>query len=158
EAMHLFARTDSNGKFNLHYGLIPGNYSLWAVPPVGMKPPAAEPASARALGWLRTYYPGTADAQAAANIPLSPGGQLLDIEIRLVAAPTHTIRGILFNSDGTPAAKVRVSLHDDDGISRSPKDSLLDQGVHVETKPDGVFEIPAVTDGSYRLSAEIARS
>jgi len=82
ETMHLFARTDSNGKFNLHHYLVPGNYSLSAIPPVGLKPPAPEQDSGRVLGWVRTYYPGAADAQTAANILLRPGGQLLDIEIR----------------------------------------------------------------------------
>jgi hypothetical protein len=132
-----------DGKFMLL--LYPGQeYTLAVSPPMGLKPPDPDPETGRAKAWARTWYPGVASADAASKIVLPPGGQLLDVELKLQALPVHAVRGIVLMPDGKPAAKVQVAVGED---HRTPM-------AHTRTGDDGAFDLPGVLDGDWRLSAE----
>jgi hypothetical protein len=84
--------------------------------------------------------------EGAGKIVLAPGGEVTDIELKLLPAAAHAVRGVLLNPDGTPAPKVMISLGED-------LPPLADELV-VQSKPDGTFEFPAVVDGEWRLTAD----
>jgi hypothetical protein len=138
------SRTDANGRFELHDNLLPDAYTLSVVPPPDLKPPDPEPGNDRVWNWTRTYFPGVATPEAASKITLLPGGQVSDLELKLLAVPAHAVRGVLLNPDGEPVPKVAISLSEDLAL------------VSTESRPDGRFEFPAVVDGEWRLSAEAA--
>ncbi|MDR3700934.1 MAG: carboxypeptidase regulatory-like domain-containing protein [Candidatus Sulfopaludibacter sp.] len=138
--------TDKDGKFSEMQ--FPGDLSvLSAVPPSGWKPPDPDPDTGQARAWVRTYYPGVADEAAAQKIVGRPGVWQTDIELKLVAVPTHSVRGIVLNPDGTPAAKVPVAVGED----------FFTPVVRAQTKADGTFEFPAVADGLWRVSSDVER-
>ncbi|MGO9261561.1 MAG: carboxypeptidase regulatory-like domain-containing protein [Bryobacteraceae bacterium] len=140
--------TDATGKFELRP--LPGGYILSVVPPPGLKPPNPdpepdpEPHSARVLVWARTFYPGVALPEAASKIVAQPGGEVSNIDLKLVAVPVHAVRGVLLNPDGSPAPKVAITLTEEAG-----------QAHRAESHSDGAFEFPAVVDGEWPLSAEV---
>jgi Carboxypeptidase regulatory-like domain len=134
--------TDAHGKFEVQ--LMPGTYGLFVDPPKDFKPPDPEQ-DGPALAWTRTYYPGVAIADGASKIVVLPGGEILDVELTLLAVPAHAVRGVVLNPDGTPAPKVAVAVGQGPG-SRS-----------VESKPDGTFEFSAVAEGEWPFSAEAQR-
>ena len=137
--------TNEEGTFNLP--VYPGAaYTLDVVPPLALKPPDPEPEGGRALGWTKTYYPGVARPESAAKINLPPGGDLLDIELKFQAVPTHALRGVLLNPDGTPAVKVPIVACQDAMVPR----------LRVTSGADGTFELPLV-DGPSLLSATLQR-
>ena len=137
--------TDSHGKFELRR-LLPDAYTLSAVPPPGLKPPDPEPESDRARAWTRTYYPGVAVREAASRIVLRPGGEVLDIELKLLAVPAHAVRGVLLNPDGKPVPNAKISLGE--GF-------LNPLAFRVVSELDGTFVFPAVADGEWGLSASL---
>jgi hypothetical protein len=138
--------TDAEGKFTLP--IFPGvAHTLMVIPQAGWKPPDPEPGTGRVLGWARTYYPGVATREAAMKIILPPGGELRDVELKLVALPVHAVRGVLVNPDGSPAAKVAITL------GQEPRTPAL----KTESRADGTFEFPAVVDGAWRFAAEVER-
>jgi hypothetical protein len=133
--------TDAQGRFEVQ--LMPGTYGLSAIPPPDLKPP--DPAKGGpALAWRRTYYPGVGLAEAASKIVVLPGGEVLDLELKLLAVPVHAVRGVVLNPDGTPAPKVTIARVDMPRIPSLP----------VESRPDGTFEFPAVAEGEWLFSAE----
>jgi hypothetical protein len=140
----LTTRTNAEGRFDVHQFLLPGAYTLSVVPPLGIKPPDPEPDNDRVLNWTRTYYPGVALPEAASKIVLQPG-ETLDIKLELLTVPAHAVRGVLLNSDGTPAPKVQITL------AEGPN---LPQVSRAESKTDGTFEFPAVVEGEWSLLAE----
>jgi hypothetical protein len=140
--MAFTGNTDSHGTFEVQ--LMPGAYGLSVVPPPDLKAPDQEK-DGPAMAWKRTYYPGVADPDGASKIVVLPGGQALDIELKLLAVPAHAVRGVVLNPDGTAAPKVRIALGE---VLRS---------VTVESKADGTFEFPAVAEGEWRCLAETQR-
>jgi hypothetical protein len=146
--------TDATGKFELRPDA--GSYILSVLPPTGFKPPTPEPDSDRRLVWARTFYPGVARLDAASGILLRPGSEISNIEIKLLAVPSHAVRGLLLNPDGTPAPKATITLGDEQEpssghpmLKRDPARTL-----RAETNSDGAFEFPQVADGEWRLAAE----
>ncbi len=117
------------------------------VPPTGWKPPDPDPDTGQARSWVRTWYPGVAEEAAAQKIVGRPGVWQTDIELKLVAVPTRSVRGIVLNPDGTPAAKVAVVVGED----------FFTPVVRAQTKADGTFEFPAVADGLWRVSSDVER-
>jgi Carboxypeptidase regulatory-like domain len=140
--MTFMGNTDAQGKFEVQ--LMPGTYGLSVVPPPDLKPPEPE-LEGPVLAWKRTYYPGVALAEGASKIVVLPGGEVPDVELKLLAVPAHAVRGVVLNPDGTPAPKVAIALGEE-FLSAS-----------VESKPDGTFEFAAVPEGEWRFSAEVQR-
>jgi hypothetical protein len=140
------ANTDATGKFELLLERR-GAYVLSLAPPIDLKPPAPEPDSAAMLVWTRSFYPGVPRLESASRIAVS--GEVAGIQMKLLAVPAHAISGVLFNPDGTPAAKAAVTL--DDG--QRPRFQATP--ARTESDADGVFEFPQVVDGDWRLAAEV---
>ena len=134
--------SDAQGAFEVQ--LMPGAYGLSVLPPPDLKPPEPEP-EGPILAWTRSYYPGVALPEAASKIVVLPGGEVADVELKLLAVPTHAVRGVVLNPDGTPAPKVAITLAEE-----FPPRS-------VETGPDGAFEFAAVPEGEWRFSADVQR-
>jgi hypothetical protein len=147
--------SDATGKFELR--LEPGAYMLSVLPPTGLKPPSPEPDSDQGLVWTRTFYPGVARLEAASKIVLWPGSELSGIEIKLLAVPSHAVRGVLLNPDGTRAPRATVTLGEEQdpmsGHPEFPRDPA--RTLRAETNSDGAFEFPQVADGEWRLAAEV---
>jgi hypothetical protein len=86
-----------------------------------------------------------AGPEGASKIVVLPSGEVLDVELKLLAVPAHAVRGVVLDPDGTPAPKVVVTL----GEALHPRS--------VESKLDGTFEFPAVAEGEWRFLAEAQR-
>jgi hypothetical protein len=147
--------TDATGKFELH--LDPGAYILSVLPPTDLRPPVPEPGIDERLIWTRTFYPSVAGLEAASKIMLRPGSESSGIVIRLLAVPSHAVRGILLNPDGTPASDATITLGEQQDpasghpmFKRDPARTL-----RTETNSDGAFEFPQVADGEWCLAAEV---
>jgi hypothetical protein len=138
------ARTDSKGRFSID-SVIPGqtNYTLRVEPPPAGKPP--EPAG-RPRAWASTFYPAAARREQASPIVLSAGSDVQGLEIKLLAVPTHAVRGVLLNRGGSPAPKVSIALWETGSRRRA--------AYHAESNANGAFEFPAVGEGEWRLHAE----
>lgn len=149
ETFFISAGTDDQGNFQLSVPPDSPTYVLSAAAPIGGKPPAPDPETGQKLGWVRTFYPRAAVRDQAAAIALQPGGNFDGLEIRLLALPVHTVRGVLRNPDGTPAAKVVVDMREEGPHGNAPYDA--------ETAADGAFEIPDVVDGVWQVLAEPQR-
>jgi hypothetical protein len=134
--------TDSGGKLEME---VTGSdlFTLAADAPLRLRAPDPDPLTGRAMAWARTYYPGTAMAEAAAKIQFQPG-EKREIEIKLLAVPAREIRGVVLNPDGSPAAGVKVTA-DTDGWA----------GCSVDSKSDGAFEIPCAVDARWIVSAAV---
>jgi hypothetical protein len=141
-AMTFMGNTDAHGKFEVQ--LMPGTYGLSVVPPPDLKPPDPEQ-DGPALAWMRTYYPSVALPEAASNIVVLPGGEVADVELKLLAVPAHAVRGVVLNPDGTPAPKVAIAQEE------------AFRSASVESKPDGTFEFAAVPEGEWRFTADAQR-
>ena len=139
--------TDAKGIFDMA-SVIPAalSYTLSAAPPLEGKPPAPDPDTHQPRAWLRTFYPNVAFQDQAIPITVRAGEDLLGLELKLLAAPVHTVRGVVLNPAGDPIAKVPLDLWEP-GPRR-------DAFAFAESNTDGLFEFTAVPDGDWRLSAE----
>jgi hypothetical protein len=111
------------------------------VAPVG--PPQAVPFLTSA-----TYYPGTADAGAAAIVTVAAGEERTGVDFAVLRVPASRIVGRVVGADGQPVAGAVVV--------RSPKrDSplLFDLGGTTRSSADGTFAYVAVAPGDYSINA-----
>jgi hypothetical protein len=138
--------TGKDGKFSEMQ--LPGDLSILSVaPPPGWNPPDPEPDTGQARAWVRTYYPGVVDKAAAQKIVGRPGVWQTDIELKLAAVPTRSLRGVVLNPDGTPAPKVPVVAGED----------FFTPMVRAQSLADGTFEFPAIAEGLWRVSSDVER-
>jgi hypothetical protein len=135
---------DASGAFDV--SLAPGPHILSAIPPPDLKPPDPDPVTGHPRAWVRTFYPGVASLDAASKLILSAGTEQTGIEIKLLAAPTHALRGVLLTPGGTPVPKVEVTLSED---AHEPP------SYRAESDADGAFEFSKVVDGEWRLAAQL---
>jgi hypothetical protein len=148
----LSVTTDASGKFEP--SLQPGRYSLRVTPPPGIREPGPERGSDQVRVWTPVYYPGVASWDAASRIVVHPGEQIAGIELKLLAVPAHVVRGILLNPDGTPAPAVTVSVSIDEARL---DDKQRHPTYEAATSSEGAFEFPLITDGEWRIAAELER-
>jgi len=154
------AATDGNGRYHLD-GLAPGAYLLKAEPnPRLLGGLAGAPSRDRRLAppkvrkegerrvWVATYYPSAASRSEASRIVLTGGTQQAEVDIRLQAAGVYAIRGMLFDDSGRPANGT---------VSLISTELLALPETEVQTH-DGVFELPEVPAGDWRLAAELERA
>ena len=139
-------------------GLPAGRYYLAVTPQRGgwgngrFGRPAQTPAEAEE--YVRTFYPGTTDAGAAAPLEATPGAQLSRIDLAVARKRTVSVRGRVTDASGTAAqqggrTRVTVSLRPHDlGGAGSTRSAMVDSA--------GNFEIRGVVAGSYDLVAAIA--
>ena len=71
-------------------------------------------------------------------------GDVLDVQIKLQDVPAHDVRGVLLNPDGTPAAKVAITLAED----LPPA-----EGTRTVSDGEGAFEFKGVADWEWYLWA-----
>ena len=116
-----------------------GTWLVSATAPPSLDPP--ESSADRRLGWAQTFYSGATDPHLAAKIPMQPGGDLRNLDIRLVTVPVHQVRGRVLDAAGNPAPNATVTWHKGLG----PK---LDQ----VTRSDGTFAFASVPEGESRLT------
>lgn len=95
------------------------------------------------------YYPTGVDLKQATAVNVGPGAQLSGIDFRLHKTPAYHIRGkVLDGQTGQPAHNVAVRLSTDE-IEFAPGTEI---GAGVQ--PDGSFDMRAIVNGSYVLTAE----
>jgi hypothetical protein len=134
--------TDAQGRFAVQ--VMPGSYGFSVRPPPELKPPPPEQ-DGPARVWTRTWYPGVAQVEGASKIVVLPGGEIANVELKLLAVPARLVRGLVLNPDGTPAPKLKVSRGEPFTVTS------------VESKSDGTFEFAAVAEGESHFWAEAER-
>ena len=141
--------TNDIGEFRIA-GLAPGEYVVAAMPggvsPFGGMSVAPAPASAPRSTAATTYYPGTADQDAAGTIVITPGA-----EIGNIVSPCRT--GVQRGGDrgrrgGRPVAHAMVMLMGD------PRWGFR-AWRHRSVPVDGRFVIGGVPAGTYQVIATI---
>jgi len=134
--------SDNNGGFSFEQP--PGAYLLSARAPDKLPPPA--PVADQHYAWAKTWFPGVTNAGEAQKIMLRPGVELSDQDVKLRAVNAYSIRGLVRESNGDPAAALAVSLaRVDDSEPPSIRTSV--------SAKDGSFTFDNVYDGDWRLSA-----
>jgi hypothetical protein len=142
------ANTDDRGEYRI-FGIAPGKYFLSAADPRNQPKPI--PVDGPSQGqpeedYVPTWYPGTVDPSAAAQLLVGPGEQLTDINLTLKRAHTVRIRGHLVT--GLAADNVSTA------IMISPRSgSLASLNRSAIVDPKGEFTIRGVLPGSYTLTA-----
>jgi hypothetical protein len=142
------AQTDDRGEFRLA-DLAEGRYVVIATP--GPRPPFATSQPAGGTVLAPTFYPGTADREAAHVIDLGAAQTVDGIQFSLVALPAHQISGVVVDEAGSPQAGVMLALMGGPGVgSMTPAMAQTDQA--------GKFSIGGVVAGTYRVTAMIPRA
>lgn len=139
------AKSDDKGEFHFEE-LGAGAYVLSARAPANATPP--EDKDARSLAWVRTWYP-SADRWGASKIAVSGGADLIGQEIQLRAVPAHRVRGRVLSEKGDPLQGVTVKAQ--------PQDEMFIGEFERATRSeaDGSFELRMLTEGDWRLTAEM---
>lgn len=101
------------------------------------------------LGWAATFYPNAATYADAARIQLRPGATLDGYDIRLRTRTLRRLAGTIRHPDGTAAPKALVTFSDPANKGAN--------GQSVTADANGNFEIPAASDGDWRLFAQHKR-
>jgi protocatechuate 3,4-dioxygenase beta subunit len=139
------AQTDDLGQFRL-YGLTPGEYIVVAEAQRNtFSPPNAPPETdEEKIGFMTTYYPGTADEGGAQRIRARAGGETAGIEIRMAMGRLFRISGMVTDSQGRTSNRTSGSL-----IRRSAGGGMSSFGF--STDEQGRFQMRNIPPGSYRL-------
>ncbi len=96
------------------------------------------------MPYFATYFPGTIDLSKATRIEVAPGKERGGIDVKLLQAPVHRVRGSLRDHQGRPAGKCMAAL-----MPRNPPWGL--PGGFIADSPDGAFEFKQVPAGPYLL-------
>jgi hypothetical protein len=140
------SQTDDLGQFRV-YGLQPGEHAVVAE---GMRnnfvPPNAPPETEEdKIGFVTTYYPGTADEGAAQRIRTRVGTETPGIEIRLLQDRLYRVSGTVVDSHGQPLARVNGQV-----MRRTPG-MTGGSSFGFNTDDKGQFKKRNVASGNYRL-------
>jgi len=97
------------------------------------------------LTYVATYYPSALDFSEATQIPLTAGGEVTNVEIRLHKVKVFHISGKIVDSSGALVRNVPLAL--------LPKNNAnsLGYGSPLSNTRDGTFDFFWVTPGSYFL-------
>ncbi len=142
-----FAQTNDLGEYRI-YGVAPGRYFLnVAYADQSMNIIDKSPPGTQQEGYLPMYYPGVADASAAAPLDVPPGGELRGINLVLQPAKAVRVRGKV---TGVPAGQYAMVM----AIPRTPASfGFVNPQMSMANQKDGSFEIKGVTAGSYYLTS-----
>jgi hypothetical protein len=107
------------------------------------------PASAARSTTATTYYPGTADQDAAGTIVITPGAEIGNIVFSLQSVPAFSVAGIVVDEAGRPVAHAMVMLMGDS------RPGMFGPGGTAQSQDDGRFVIGGVPAGTYQVIATI---
>lgn len=128
-------KTGEKGEYSIEDFAGEGRWVLSAIAPESLAAPDS------GAGWTQTFYPSTADPQLAARITVQSGVEQSGLDIKLVTAAVHYIRGKVLDAQGDPA-RVTVSLYNGLGWK-----------VEKVTESDGKFEMGPAPEGQWQVSA-----
>ena len=146
--------TNDIGEYRIA-GLPAGRYFIAATARRGGFGPARSgrpAAAAESDEYVRTFYPGSADAASAAPLDATPGAVLRGVDLAMAKGRTVTLRGRVTDASGVSAqggrSRVMVSLYPRQlGAAEGNRPSGVDAA--------GNFEIRGVAAGAYDLVAAI---
>ena len=149
-------QTNDLGEYRLH-DLPPGKYyvgATWRGSQLQSQGNVISTGSAQARaaseeGYAATYYPNTANPDAASTIEVTPGAVIRGVDISLLQ--THTVRvsgRVMSALTSHPMRNVNVFL-----MRRDNPYQMVRLGARV-TDPSGSFTIRGVVPGSYFLQAD----
>jgi hypothetical protein len=141
--------TNDLGEYRI-FGVAPGKYFLSAIP----SPTEMTMAVDRSVNappdedYAATYYPGTTDAAAAAQLDVGAGAQLRGLDMTLSKTRTIHVKGHVthgLTGQGRHNGMVHVISRNADGFLGAARSSPIDA--------KGNFDIRGVTPGPYTLVA-----
>jgi hypothetical protein len=142
--------TDDLGQFRL-YGLAPGEYAVVAEAQRNMfvQPNAPPETEEDKIGFMTTYYPGTADEGGAQHVRARTGAETTGIEVRLVTGRLYHIVGSVMDSQGRPAPRTNGSL-----ARRTTGGMGMNMGPSFgfSTDEQGRFQMRGIPPGNYRIN------
>jgi hypothetical protein len=140
--------TNDLGEFRL-FGVAAGKYFLSVTPVTGGPAMAFGASSASDEDYVATYYPGTIDPAAAAQLDVAAGSQIRGIDMVLSKARTVRVKGKVTHDLPTGRSNTQVTIMPRNfaGFVGSIRNSRVDAA--------GNFEIRGVTPGAYVLTAMV---
>ena len=144
------ASTDDLGQFRL-FGLAPGDYTVVAEARGNtfVQPNAPPESEEDKIGFMITYYPGTADEGAAQRVRTRAGAETPGVEIRMVTGRLFHITGSVVDSQGKPAARTSGNLWKKTAGSVGGSTSF-----GFQTDEQGRFQMRNIPPGTYRLGVQ----
>jgi hypothetical protein len=149
------SQSDDLGQFRI-YGLQPGDHAVVAEAiRFNFGPPNAQPESEEdKIGFVTTYYPGTADEGAAQRVRARVGAETTGIEIRLVQDRLYHVSGMVVDSQGQALPRINGQL------TRRTTGMMFGGGgssFGFNTDEKGQFVMRNVPSGNYRLTVRQTR-
>lgn len=144
QRMGMSAQTDDLGHFRL-YGLTPGEYVVVAeAREATFVPPNAPPEREEdKIGFMTTYYPGTADEASAQRVRARAGTETPGVEIRMATGRLFRVSGMVTDSQGRTGPRVSGQLLRRSGTTTA--------GFGFSTDEQGRFQMRNIPPGNYRL-------
>lgn len=140
------AMTNDLGEYRL-YGLNPGRYFILAH----TQPGGSRVRSSPQRVYPRTYFPGVTDLSGAQQIEVAAAGSRAGVDLRLVKVNAVTVRGQVTGVD--PAATGLRRAGGNVWLQAADRSAFGVQLHSTPIRPNGDFELPNVTSGSYILHA-----
>jgi len=148
------ASTNDLGEYRM-FGVAPGKYFLSVTYRQMMMMPNAldrSPTAQQDEDYVPTFYPGTIDPSAAAQIEVAAGGTVSGINLKLSKARTARIKGRVTHgiAPGRPSISVMLMPRRSDPMAMI---MMMNRNRIVDAK--GNFELTGVTPGSYLVRANL---
>jgi hypothetical protein len=130
------------------FGLTPGDYIVAAEARGNtyVQPNAPPPTEEERMGFVMTFYPGTADDAAAQRVRARAGGETPGIEIRMVSGRLFSVGGMITDSQGRTSTRTSGTLQ-----KRNPSTAVT-SSFGFSTDEQGRFQMRNIPPGDYRLT------
>lgn len=136
-------KTNEKGEYSITDLDVPGAWLLSTIAPSSRKP--AESRDDQRVDWTQSFYPGVADPRDSVRVMVRLGGEISNLDIKLVTVPVHRIRGVVLDIAGNPAQRATVTLSKRMGLPALVRN----------TRSDGTFEFERVAEGEWRIAAKV---